>query len=161
MWALYNAATMLNPRWHPCYRALRAYGDPEAVCDNVALAMMRGGTTVGGVLFTPEWILVPTEGRFDAVAPRDVLWIFAKVVTHRTNGIKTGTTYHAAIVTRHRRLELKRAQNQVEPILRAFHLAAPWAEVGYRKELEAQFKKKSLAATAQQIDLRREQMAVA
>ncbi len=76
------------------------------------------------------------------VLPNDkIVWAFQRTTTHRTNGIKTGTTYEVAL----KNYEKKNFQISVpneqtgQEILQYIVEAMPWVVVGYNNDLNKLF----------------------
>ncbi len=70
-----------------------------------------------------------------------IVWAFQRTTTHRTNGIKTGTTYEIAL----KNYEKKNFQVSVpneqtgQEILQYIVEAMPWVVVGYNNDLNKMF----------------------
>jgi len=157
------APALVDPRNHDSYRALAKYGDPEGVAQALAVEMVRGGHTSLGVVIGREYLVIPSITRLDGVRRTDVMWIYPRVTTTRYYGIIPGNRRHEAVIlTRHREFTLLGlTKKKVDDLLRAVHHAAPWAQVGYTDELCELFSGDRRAFAFQQIDARREGMAVA
>lgn len=76
------------------------------------------------------------------IIPTDkIVWAHMKTTTHRTNGIKTGTTYEVAVYTYGKKafnIGVKKESVTLE-ILECINSTMPWAVVGYSDDLNRLF----------------------
>lgn len=72
---------------------------------------------------------------------RELLWTYLVTTTHRTNGIKTGTTYSIKLNLRNgKSYDITLTKEQVEELLQVIAQRLPYVFVGYDKELERAYK---------------------
>ncbi len=79
-----------------------------------------------------------------AIPNTKVLWAYQNTTTHRTNGIKTGTTYSVMIwIDGWKRAATLSMPNETtaQEILRRFSAQFPWVVVGYSDELRQMYTK--------------------
>ena len=76
------------------------------------------------------------------VTPIDkIVWAHIKTTTHRTNGIKTGTTYEVIVYTYNKKfisIGVKK-ENVGQEILEYMNQTMPWVVVGYSDDLNRLF----------------------
>ena len=76
------------------------------------------------------------------IIPNDkIVWAHMKTTTHRTNGIKTGTTYEVAVYTYGKKavnISVKKESVALE-ILEYINTTMPWVVVGYSDDLNRLF----------------------
>ncbi len=79
-----------------------------------------------------------------AIPTNKIMWAYQHTTTHRTNGIKTGTTYSVIIFsdTKNGKVELtaNNQENALE-ILSRINTMFPWVVIGYTDELAKMFNK--------------------
>lgn len=72
------------------------------------------------------------------IIPKDkIVWAYMKTTTHRTNGIKTGTTYELAVYTYGKKsvlIDVRKEKIALE-ILQYIDDTMPWVVVGYNDDL--------------------------
>lgn len=70
-----------------------------------------------------------------------LVWAYQKNTTHRTNGIKTGTTYEVVLKTYEKKVfQISVPSEQVgQEILQYINEALPWVVVGYNDDLNKMF----------------------
>jgi hypothetical protein len=154
LFAALAARQMNDPRKHPSYERLRAYGDPEAIAGALSVEMERG-TPILGAAVGREWLVIPAGGGVDGIPPADVVGVYHRV---RENVIHNMRWDDAVIVTRRGELTLRGRPDEVEALVRAVLAAAPWALTGDGKELRALYRSKDLERAIQQVDARRRSM---
>lgn len=84
------------------------------------------------------------EGRYHKIVPiDDIIWVYQLTTTHRTNGIKTGTTYSIVIYTNSSKksITVPCGQDICAEILQYCHNTYPHMVTGFSQELQNCFKK--------------------
>lgn len=79
-----------------------------------------------------------------AVPVSKILWAYQSTTTHRTNGIKTGTTYSIQLFTDGAKNAMAIAvpsEAAAQEILQKMNAMYPWVVIGYSAELPKMFKK--------------------
>lgn len=78
-----------------------------------------------------------TGSKPHAVPNEKIVWAYQKTTTHRTNGIKTGTTYQIALNTYEKKAFCISIQSESvgQEILGCINETMPWAVVGYNDDL--------------------------
>lgn len=71
-----------------------------------------------------------------------IVWAYQSTTTHRTNGIKTGTTYEVIIYTIEKKAIHASVSSQSDAVTVLDHMAntMPWVVLGYTKDIEKLFK---------------------
>lgn len=164
--------TAIDPRSDERFRALAVYGNPEQAAAEIGRALAGAAPRLLKVLVSPEWIVFPD---LVAVRPRDVMWVYRNQTTtvRKTYGIETGRSVsHSAVAVVRRwdagKRKSVRLQKQVygqpeavQGLLIGLSRVAPWAQMGYSKELEGVFAASACDQAFRQVDARREGMALA
>lgn len=105
-----------------------------------AKAFDKKGTLKVGKLMTYY-----TAGSIPRAVPNNkIMWTYQNTVTHRTNGVKTGTTYNVMVFaeTAPKGLTFSVANEAVaQDMLNYYHATLPWVVVGYSDELKKLYNK--------------------
>lgn len=118
-------------------------GCPEASAEsdyNSAVSYVKNGDTKMGRLFT--YYMSGSSPR--AIPNTKLMWAYQITTTHRTNGIKTGTTYSVMLYVDDSRncVTLPMPNEAVtQDFLRKINDTLPWVVVGYSDELKKMFNK--------------------
>ncbi|MCI8464124.1 MAG: hypothetical protein HFG25_14495 [Lachnospiraceae bacterium] len=79
-----------------------------------------------------------------AIANSKILWAYQNTVTHRTNGVKTGTTYNVMVYVDGQKnpvtLDVPN-ETTAQDILQRYMTILPWVVVGYTDDLKRMFNK--------------------
>ena len=98
-----------------------------------------------GTLKVGKLMTYYTAGSIPRAIPNNkIMWAYQNTVTHRTNGVKTGTTYNVMVFgeTAPKGLTFPVANEAVaQDMLNHFHLTLPWVVVGYSDELKKLYNK--------------------
>ncbi|MCI8787945.1 MAG: hypothetical protein HFH92_02320 [Lachnospiraceae bacterium] len=86
-----------------------------------------------------------TAGSIPRALPNSkIMWAYQNTVTHRTNGVKTGTTYNVMVydelAPKGRTFSVAN-ETVAQDILNLFHASFPWVVVGYSDELKKLYNK--------------------
>lgn len=78
-----------------------------------------------------------------AIPNNKIVWAYMNTITHRTNGVKTGTTYNVQIETEEQGGYIVSVDNEdmALDMLKKFNEMLPWVVVGYSDELKTLFRK--------------------
>ena len=79
-----------------------------------------------------------------AIQNSKMMWVYQNTITHRTNGVKTGTTYNVMVFdeTAPKGLTFSVANEAVsQDMLNYFNATLPWVVVGYSDELKKLYNK--------------------
>ncbi len=133
----------LNPYRHPIMKALARYGDPEQLSSAISMELMISHPQVGkSIHITPHWLVFSRGSSFQAAQLREVAWIYQSMTQHRTYGVNTRKTYAAKVWDQKGKpMTFAGKQDDVNAALQAIMQAAPWAVVGYKTELNKQWRK--------------------
>jgi hypothetical protein len=120
--------------------------------------LMADHTKVGDLHLTPTWLAHLKSSDLKATRFDDIAWIYKMVTTHRTNGVRTGTTYTAQIWDRHgAQMIVQAKEDVVNEMLNATVQRAPWALAGHNPEIEKAWKSNRASVLAA-VDQRRQQV---
>src|SRR5207248_2921358 len=98
----------------------------------------RGKTeALGSARVTQSWIFVSKTFGLSICRIPDIVWAYKKVTRHYTNFIPTGKSY-AAILFRRSGTSIEAAgpQKKMDRLLEIVVSRAPWALIGFTKELD-------------------------
>ena len=87
------------------------------------------------------YFLLGSDAR--AVPNEKIVWAYMNAVTHRTNGIKTGTTYNVQLETEGvgSFTVVVNKEDMAREVLKKINETMPWVVVGYSDELKKLYKK--------------------
>lgn len=92
---------------------------------------------VHGFRVARDFIMAPNGVKTILLESKELLWAYKITTTHRTNGIKTGTSYSVMLKLRNgRNFNLGLGEQQVEDVLAIIGQRLPFVFIGYDKELE-------------------------
>jgi hypothetical protein len=142
LFGLSRFAGRSNPLNHPIMKRLAKFGDPEQVASQIDMEMGGDHPKAGNTHFTRSWLVQATGASLNATRFNDIMWVYKKITTHRTNGIKTGTTYSVLIWDRYGQcITINAKENVINQIIDATLNRAPGAIGGFNKEIETMWKK--------------------
>ena len=86
-----------------------------------------------------------TAGAIPRAIPNSkIMWAYQNTVTHRTNGVKTGTTYNVMVfdelAPKGRTFSVAN-ETVAQDVLNLYHATLPWIVVGYSDELKKLYNK--------------------
>lgn len=119
-------------------------GYPETYVEsdfNTATFYAKKGQIRIGRLFT-YYDVNSTQPR--AIPNKKIMWAYQSTTTHRTNGIKTGTTYSVVIFADGYKTAFNIGvanESAAQEILQRLNVSCPWVIVGYSDDLNALFHK--------------------
>ena len=141
---------ILNPKAHPLYQYLARFGDVQQVVQriNAEFAGIKPGDTPQ---FGSNWLAQGHTFGLDLVPWQDIAWLH--IYTQVRNSVRAN---FVRVRSRDgKQFVMPVAQEaQAERLLRELHMRAPWAEVGFSRELEQQWIKER-AAFLQRVDARK------
>jgi hypothetical protein len=135
-----------DPESHPVNKRVQGWGDPVGA----AVAAEREARTPrykggNGWWVTDQFLIQSTFFTFDILRLTDLLWAYKKVTKHSVNFIPTGKTYDAVLVCYGGAATVQSKEATTDEILGLAAQRAPWAVLGFSKELEEHFKKNQRA----------------
>lgn len=99
---------------------------------------------VYGFRIARDFFMAPNGVKTILFESRELLWAYLVTTTHRTNGIKTGTTYSIKLNLRDgKRYDITLTKAQVEDLLQVIAQRLPYVFIGYDKELDKAYKQSS------------------
>jgi uncharacterized protein DUF6709 len=127
---------------HPIMKALKRYGEPDSVANQIDYEMGGSHQVVGNLHLTPNWVVWTSGLNYKAVRVSDVMWFYKLVTQHRTYGVPTRKTFTALIWDRYGVcLRIPNSESVVNGILQTLAQGAPTAVAGYSSEVEQTWKK--------------------
>lgn len=116
-------------------------GNPEYILNQVQ-ELCQSTPAVGGVRMTPNLIYLENGAYQYLYGAKDLCWAYKNTVTHRTNGIKTGTSYNLMLRMADGSMRaMSMNEPQVDEWLQKIFVTFPGCVVGYNKDWEKLFKK--------------------
>ena len=95
----------------------------------------------GRMRLTDKYAIVNGFFSFDIFRFQDLVWAYKRVIQRRVNFIPAGKSYEAALNFYGGRSRFAASEKKVDEVIAYAGARAPWATVGYSKELEEYFKK--------------------
>ena len=142
-WNLYKAKIRnKEPRKHPLYQSLSAYGDPDAIAGNIdrevqaqyQIERLADNT----VYLTPSWLLYTQTYGLHLTNLDRLVWVYKKVTSHSVNFIPTGKSYEIALCDNSGKEQtIKLSESLVDNKIQEIMSYAPWAVVGFNDEIKA------------------------
>ena len=138
-WNLWNWRKRTSDcRCHPIYVRLSVFGnDPEQLAQQIDSARQSyPPTAIGSVSISGPWMLKTSPLGLTFFFVPDVVWVYQKVTTHKTNGVPTGKSFALLVYDRHGySAEVQSGKNNVEGLMAYFRQQCPWALSGYGDDL--------------------------
>jgi hypothetical protein len=94
-----------------------------------------------GVFLTNKYVIEKTFFGFNIFRFDDMVWAYKKVTQRRVNFIPTGKSYNAVLIFYGGAKQFSGSQAKVHEVLAYAATKAPWAVIGYSKEIADEFKK--------------------
>ncbi|MCM1161061.1 MAG: hypothetical protein NC412_07540 [Roseburia sp.] len=99
---------------------------------------------VYGFRIARDFIMAPNGADTILIESKELLWAYKITTTHRTNGIKTGTSYSVMLKLRNgKNYNLGLSEQQVEDILEIIGQRLPFVFIGFDRELERAYNNKN------------------
>ena len=126
-----------DPQTHPILKLLAGYGSIPQVAMNIDSDLHAPRERMGDATVTASWILNPKFFELRICHIPDIVWAYLKVTKHSVNLIPTGKTYAAVIFSRNRvPTEVDGGEDAIAKLLQTIASRAPWAVIGFTKELD-------------------------
>jgi hypothetical protein len=110
-----------------------------------------------GVFVTDRYLIVKRFFAFNILRFEDLLWAYKKVTKRSVNFIPTGKDYAAVLVFYGGSQNFPAGQKIVDEVLTFASTKAPWAILGYSKEIAELFRKQT-SAFCQAVEARRQEL---
>ena len=130
---------------HPVLkRVTEQWGDVTGVSVD-AERELNGGVVYssGGVFVTNKYVIEKSFFRFNIFRFKDLLWAYKKVTQRRVNFIPAGKSYEAALIFYGGSERFSGPEAKIQEVLTFASNKAPWAVVGYSKEIADIFNKRT------------------
>ena len=141
---------------HPVIRRIQQWSDPVGVSVDAEREL---GSKIRyksqGVFITDKYVILKRLFAFDLLRFEDLLWAYKRVTKRSVNFIPTGKDYDAVLIFYGGSQTFRARQNLVDEVLVFASTRAPWAVLGYSKELDALFRKQTIAF-CQAVEARRQ-----
>lgn len=141
-----------DPSASPVARTLQKYGSrPEVVASQIDndLAQSRKEWKWPALVLSKSWLLKPTLYGLGVMNLDEIVWTYEQVTRRRVDFIPIGKEYSAIICdSRGQTIVHPAKRAAIASILEELVKRAPWAAVGYSKEIEQLFKKNRAALVA-------------
>ena len=160
-YGLFSALSYGDGAKHPISKRLARHGDVPVVVSEIENELVMPRWSHGKLHTTANWLVYAPGADFQAMRLPEVAWLYKHMTQRRTYGIPVGKTFAAHIFDSHGQKIEMTAKNErdVEAILEGAVQAAPWAIVGYDKEIEKTWNK-NRAAVVEMVNQRRQQALV-
>jgi hypothetical protein len=128
---------------HPFVRRLKRFGDVNTVRSEINAEAEVPTQSLGTLRLTPHWVLNAPNGGFNALRLEDVVWLYRKVTTTRVNFVPVSKRHSAELFDRYgKSMTIMGSEKFVNEVLQAVYRQAPWAVVGYGKDLAKMWRSK-------------------
>lgn len=134
LYGVYRGLThTMNPNNHPFLKSLSRYGDVDDVVNRIEKERVLGEEKVGRLTLTRSWIIDEKGNNFRAMRAEDVVWVYKHAQRSRY-----GTNYSVRIYDKYGEMMSVGAKNekQADEIGMQVAQKAPWALIGYDKQIE-------------------------
>ncbi len=110
-----------------------------------------------GLSITDNFMVVNSFFSFDLLRLQDLLWAYRKITKHSVNFIPAGTTQAAVLICYGGARTFVANERLVAEILHFASIRAPWAFIGYSKQLDTLFQKQQ-NTFCQTVEARRQEV---
>jgi len=144
---------------HPVFkRVMEQWGDVEGVSVDAEQELNRGVVhRSGGVFVTNKYVIEKTFFGFNIFRFEDMLWAYKKVTQRRVNFIPAGKSYDAVLIFYGGSECFSGPETRIHDVLTFASIKAPWAVVGYSKEIADIFNKHT-SEFCQAVEARRREL---
>jgi len=126
-----------NQTSHPINIALLKFGPPEKIASIINEEVKTPKVEVKPVIITSSWLFKPSFFGLEMILLGELAWVYNKVTTNYTNGIRTGESYSIAIYKRDGKLlEIPCGQLAASMLIARVAEVAPWVVSGYSEEIK-------------------------
>lgn len=126
-----------NPTLHPIGLTLAKYGPLDKVIKLIDEEVKTPVVEASPVIVTNSWLFKTSFYSMEMILLGDLAWIYNRVTTHYTNGVKSGESYSIVINKRNgKKLEISCGQHVASLLLARCSEAAPWAVFGYNDGIQ-------------------------
>ena len=142
---------VFNPAAHPIYKRLAQYGDPQNLARQVNQEF-EGARPADTTHFGANWLAQGDTYGLSLVPWVDIAWLH--IYTSVRNGLQSN---YVRVWSRDGKQFVALAgmrKEEAEQLLYELHARAPWAEVGFSRELQRQWNKQR-AEFVDRVDARR------
>ncbi|MGA9751573.1 MAG: DUF6709 family protein [Acidobacteriota bacterium] len=147
-----------DPSADPTIKRVASWGHPIALSQEIE--KQYAGSVLfrtNSVVLTKDYIIQETFFAFSIVRFDDLLWAYKRVVKKSVNLIPVGKDHEAVLVCYGGVVAVKTSESEVLKIIGFAAQRAPWAALGYTKELEKDYSKQR-SAFCWAIEARKKQM---
>jgi hypothetical protein len=133
-----------DPSSHPVVARVASWGDPIGLA--VAIEREYRGRPFlrsGAWTLTDRYLIRASFFAFDVLRFSDLLWAYKRVTKKSVNFVPTGTDYNGILVCYGGSATVGGSEEQVNKTLQHAAQRAPWAVLGYSKDLENLFNKQT------------------
>ena len=138
LWNIEKALRRLvNPRVHPSYRKLSAFGDPRAVAGSISADFAGGAEAIGPVTVGKGWVVHASKWGVAATPLRELVWAYRQGKSRLRKGAPPEKMATVLVRDRGRgafRVRMPRAQ--VKQLFSALKKKVPWMIAGVDPQLE-------------------------
>src|SRR3954451_5615292 len=129
---------ILNCRAHPIYKELARFGDPQQLAEQVNQEF--AGVKANDVTqFGTNWLAQGNTYGLDLVPWQEIVWLY--IHSEVRNRVRTNYVRVKSRGGQQLSAPTWSDMDRAEQFLRELYARAPWAEVGYTPEIEAQWTK--------------------
>jgi len=126
-----------NQALHPINITLSKFGPPEKIANVINEELKTPKVEVKPVIITSSWLIKPSFFGLEMILLAELAWVYSKVTTNYTNGIRTGESYSVAIHKRDGKLiEISCGKLASSLLIARVTEVAPWAVGGFSEDIK-------------------------
>lgn len=131
-----------RPETHPVSERVARWGEPVTISGEVERELQApDNLRAGRWRMTDRYLVSRSLLGFDLLRLRDLLWAYKKVTKNSINFIPTGKTYAVVMACYGGTAELPGREARCDELIAKASSRAPWAVIGYTKELADAFRR--------------------
>ncbi len=122
---------------HPINIALSRFGPPEKIANIINVEAKAPKVEVKPVIISSSWLFKPSFYGLEMILLAELAWVYNKVTTNYTNGIRTGESY-SVIINKRDGKSIKVSCGKLASSLLITRVAesAPWVVGGFNEEIK-------------------------
>lgn len=122
---------------HPINIALSRFGPPEKIANIINVEAKAPKVEVKPVIISSSWLFKPSFYGLEMILLAELAWVYNKVTTNYTNGIRTGESYSVIINKRDgKSIEVSCGKLASSLLITRVAESAPWVVGGFNEEIK-------------------------
>jgi hypothetical protein len=139
---IYKLISRRDHTRHPIWQGLKVFGIPDLVEKGIQedrfqrLVVLNKSTSISG-----RWIFHQYGLGLHLIKISNIVWVYKKVTTHKTNFVETHKTHSIIIETFNGSFSFENSEFVSAHLVDQIHKSAPWVFFGFTEELRKGFAK--------------------